>query len=180
MWGIDLNVLLASSYSVFLVSVAGVLELVARHTHRRTERSHTIGFSYHADLDFWKCPNGNHLFRAEITRESTAVLYRAQAHHCNSCPIKSRCTDSDEGRTIEVRSDSWLQSELRRFHRGLSLTLLLLADMIVAVAMLRQNTIRDGMLLVLLFLCITGVGLRLSPRFFRPARKNISISSVHY
>ena len=61
------------------------------------------------------------------------------AHQCNSCPIKNRCTDSDEGRVIEVQRDSWVESELRNFHRGLSLTLSLLADLILVVTILRQN-----------------------------------------
>lgn len=168
---IDFNVLLASGYSVFLALLAAVLELVARHSHRRTERIRTVGFLYHPDLDVWKCPNGKHLYRAEVNRESTAVMYRAQPHLCNSCPIKSRCTDSDEGRTITVQPNSWLQSELRRFHRGLSLMLLLLADLILIVTAISQDNIRDEILLATLLLCITGMGLRLLSRFFECAEE---------
>ena len=172
MHGIDVEVLLASGYAMFLAFVAAAFELAARHSHQRTRKIPTIGFSYHPELDIWKCPTGKHLYRTEMTRESSAVRYRAQAHHCNSCPIKSRCTDSDEGRVIEVQRDSWLQSELRKFHCGLSLTLLLLADLILVVTILRQNDTRDQLLLALPLLCITGAGLRLSPRFFRPTEKN--------
>ena len=100
---------------------------------------------------FGRCPNGKHLYRAEVIRESTVVRYRALAHQCNSCPIKNRCTDSDEGRVIEVQRDSWLESELRNFHRGLSLTLLLLADLILVVTILRQNDTRSQLLLALPF-----------------------------
>ena len=168
---IDFNVLLASGYSVFLALLAAVLELVARHTHRRTERIRTVGFLYYPDLDVWKCPNGKHLYRAEVNRESTAVMYRAQPHHCNCCPIKNRCTDSSEGRTIEVQPNSWLASELRNFHRGLSLLLLLLADLILVLTAIRKNSIWDEILLVALLLSITGTGLRLLSSFIRHAEE---------
>jgi hypothetical protein len=171
MHGIDVEVLLASGYAIFLASVAAAFELAARHSHQRTRKIPIIGFSYHPELDVWKCPNGKHLYRAEAL-ESSAVRYRAQAHHCNSCSVKSRCTDSMEGRVIEVQTDSWLQSELRKFHRGLSLTLLLLADLILVVTMLRQNSVREQLILVLPLLCITGTGFRILSNFFRPAERN--------
>lgn len=169
---IDVEVLLASGYAIFLAFVAAAFELAARHSHQRMRKIPTVGFSYHPELDIWKCPNGKHLYRAEVARESSVVRYRAQAHHCNSCPIKSRCTDSEEGRVIEVHTDSWLQAELRKFHRGLSLTLLLLADLILVVTMLRQNNMREQLILVLPVLCITGAGFRMFSNFFRPAERN--------
>lgn len=172
MHGMDVDALLAAGYAVFLTLVAAALELGARHSHKRTKRIRTVGFSYHPDLDVWKCPNGKHLYRAEVTRESTVVQYRAEAHHCNNCPIKSRCTDSEEGRVIEVQPDSWLQSELRIFHRGLSLTLLLLADLILIILILQQNDRGPQALLAVPVLCITGAGLRMSSTLFRPADKN--------
>jgi hypothetical protein len=172
MQGIDVDTLLAAGYAVFLALVAAALELGARHSHLRMQRIRTVGFSYHPDLEMWKCPNGKPLYRAEVIRESTVVQYRAEAHHCNRCPIKSRCTDSEDGRIIEVRADSWLQSEMHKFHRGLSLTLLLLADLILVVTIVRHNDIRHRMLLTLTALCITGVGLRISSHFLRPAEKD--------
>jgi hypothetical protein len=174
MHGINLEVLLASGYALFLASVAAVLEFAARHSHERTRKIPTVGFSYHPELDFWKCPNDKHLYRIEVMRESSAVRYQAQAIHCNNCPIKIRCTDSEEGRVVEVQADSWLQSEPRKFHRGLSLTLLLLADFILVVTMLRQNNVRDQLILILSVLCITGAGFRVFSNFFQPAEGNIS------
>ncbi len=167
MESLDISTLLACGYAVFLALLAAGFEFIARHSHHRTQRLRTVGFSYHSDLDLWKCPNDKYLYRAEVARESTAVIYRAAAHHCNSCPIKSRCTDSDEGRSIEVQPDSWLQSELRKFHRGLSLTLLLLADLILLATMVSRNNAADEILAALLLLCITVPGIRLASRFFR-------------
>ena len=167
MRGIDANVLLACGYAVFLAGLAAGLELLARHSHKRSETMRTVGFTYHPDLDIWKCPNRKHLYRTEVTRESTSVLYRAAAHDCNSCPIKLRCTDSDAGRTLRVHSDSWLQSELRRFHRGLSLTLLLLADLILVLTILTNSDVSSEVAAGFLLLCITGSGLRLAADFFQ-------------
>lgn len=172
MHGINIELLLGSGYAAFLAFVAAALEFLARHSHQRARRIRTLGFSYHADLDVWKCPNDKYLYRAEITRASAVILYRAQAHHCNNCPLKNRCTDSDEGRVIEVQQDSWLEAELRNFHRGLSLTLLLIADLILAVTILRQTGVREQMLLAIPFLFITGIGLRLSTKFLRPRDSN--------
>ena len=171
MHGIDVEVLLGSGYAIFLALVAAALEFLARHSHQRTQRIRTAGFSYHRELDVWTCPNSKHLLRAEATGESTAVRYRAQAHHCNICPIKSRCTDSDDGRIIEIQTDSWLQSELRKFHRGLSLSLFVLADLILIIAIIRHDNMRDQIFLALPLLCITGAGFQLAPRFFRPAQE---------
>jgi hypothetical protein len=172
---IDISVLLACTYAVFLAVVAALLERLARHSHRRSQRMRTVGFSYHPDLDIWRCPNGKHLFRAEVTRESTAVVYRAAAHDCNSCPIKSRCTDSAEGRTLQIRADSWLDSELRKFHRGLSLMLLFLAALILAITMFTARTAGDEMAAGLLLLCIAGSGFRLGVEFFRPQEDRHSL-----
>lgn len=178
MHGLDVSALLASGYASFLAVVAAGLELVARHSHRRTQRIRTAGFSYHPALDLWKCPNGQHLYRAEVAPDAAVVRYRAQAHQCNSCPIKYRCTDSEQGRVIEVRAGSWLQSELRKFQRGLSLTLLLLADVILLVTILRQNSLPDRMLLVLPLFAITAAGLRLWSGLFPEAERNVRIPSL--
>lgn len=167
MSGINASVLLALAYAAFLALVATGLELLARHSHQRSRRVRTVGFYFQSDLDAWKCPDGKLLYRAEVTRESTAVRYRALAHECNNCALKSRCTDSDEGRVIEVQPDSWLQSELRKFHRGVSLMLLLLAAVILAITLAWQHNALAQALLAVPLLGIAGAGLRLGQAFFQ-------------
>ena len=61
--GVDIEVLLASAYAVFLIFVAFGLEIVARHSHHRAERSHLAGFKYHPHHDIWECPTGQRLMR---------------------------------------------------------------------------------------------------------------------
>lgn len=158
--GIHAEVLLAAGYAIFLVLVAAGLELLARHSHRRSEKFHVTGFKYNKEFDLWECPTGQHLRRAEFDHARRVVRYRAPSCACNSCPAKGNCTDSDDGREIEHRLESWLESEIRRFHRGISLALLLLAGLIAAVEIVRYNRPREVLLLVGLLSLIGAGGLR--------------------
>ena len=131
--------ILAAGYAIFLIAVAGCLEVVARRSHRRSEEMPLAGFRYDPKLDFWTCPQEQKLVRAETDFARRLVVYRAPAHACNACAIKSRCTDSSSGRAIARAPHSWLQSELRRFHRGVSLTLFALAAIILLAGLLRSH-----------------------------------------
>jgi hypothetical protein len=141
--GVHVEVFLAASYAIFLVAVAFVLELVARHSHNRSEGYRNSGFAYLPKFDSWECPEGQLLMRAAVNYEQRMAVYRAPAHVCNCCRAKKNCTDSDEGRQLETRLDSWVESELRRFHRGISLVLLLLATVILVVETIRHAAPRE-------------------------------------
>lgn len=141
--GVHLEVVLAAAYALVLVVAAVLLERLARQAHRRAERYQTVGFTYHAQLDGWVCPADQRLHRIETDPVRRVSRYRAPAHACNACHLKGDCTDSDDGRTLEHRDDSWLESELRRFHRGLSVTLLVLATVILAAEIIRHDRPRE-------------------------------------
>jgi hypothetical protein len=130
---------LATGYALLLLVVAGGLEWMGRHSRRRSNQYHTGGFRFHKAADHWECPHGARLERAEIDHELRVIRYRAPARTCNGCPIKTRCTDSDEGREISVSMDPWLSSGIGRFHRGMSLVLLVLAGLIMTVELLRHG-----------------------------------------
>src|SRR5215469_1905577 len=131
------EVLLAVGYSLFLAGAATLLELLARHTQRRAEQYRVLGFKFHRHLDAWECPTGAHLHRSDHHQEYRVARYRAPAHICNGCIIKHRCTDSDGGREIIRTSFTWLETEVGQFHRGLSISLLLLAQFILGIELLR-------------------------------------------
>lgn len=141
--GVHVEVVLAASYAIFLVGAAFVLELLARHSHRRSERYRNSGFIYLQQRDYWECPAGHQLLRTETDYQRRIVHYRAPADACNACSLKNNCTDSEEGRLLESRPDSWLESELRKFHRGISLTLLLLATIILFAETVRHAEPRE-------------------------------------
>jgi len=134
-----LETLFATGYALLLLVIAAGLEMMGRHSHRRAGQYHNRGFRFHKHADHWECPQGTRLERAEIDNELRVVRYRAAAHTCNGCPIKARCTDSDSGRELSVPLDPWLSSAVGRFHSGISLTLLILAALIMAVELVRHG-----------------------------------------
>jgi hypothetical protein len=138
---------LVAGYAAFLMVAALCLDLLARHAHRRSDRYRTAGFEYQRELDAWICPEGQHLHRRELDLERRVARYRAHAHVCNSCPSKADCTESDEGREIARALDPWPQSEAGRFHRGISVVLLVLALVILAVGLTRYHAPIDAVML---------------------------------
>jgi len=136
---LDPEAWLATGYVLLLVVIAAGLEWMGRHSQRRASQYHTGGFRFHRHADHWECPQGALLEKAEIDNELRVIRYRAPAHTCNGCPIKSRCTDSDTGRELSVSLDPWLRSAIGRFHRGMSLALLVLAGLIMTIELLRHG-----------------------------------------
>lgn len=157
--GIHLEVALALGYVLFLGAVAFLLEFLARHSHQRSQTYAHAGFVFFRDRDLWECPAGRQLTRADADYRRNVVYYRAPAAACNSCDLKNNCTDSQEGRLLIHHPDSWIESELRRFHRGISLVLLFLAVLILLVEALRFSAPNDllalGTLLVPAAVAIT-------------------------
>ena len=58
--------------------------------------------------------------------------------------MKEHCTDSDEGREIVRPMDPWPYSEAGRFHRVISLTLVVLAALVLVVALARNHEPADA------------------------------------
>ncbi|MGA3269062.1 MAG: hypothetical protein ABSE16_19875 [Verrucomicrobiota bacterium] len=170
--GVHIEVILAGGYALLLVGVSAILEMVARHSHNRSEHFRNSGFVYKKKLDVWQCPTGHHLTREQTDFERRIALYRAPAHKCNVCHCKKDCTDSNDGRVLESRLDAWLQSELRRFHRGISLALLLLAAILLATEMMAYRAPHEWILLGVLLAPIIFAGSKLSVSFWERERKS--------
>jgi hypothetical protein len=160
-----LEPLLAGAYIVLLLIVAQALEWMARHSHRRAERYHTGGFRFHKDRDIWECPTGMALMRAEVDHQLRIVRYRAPAHTCNNCLIKSRCTHSDRGREIAVSMDPWVASASLRFQTGISLVLLALAGLLALAESLRHPHGPEVLAMVLLLSVVLAMGTKTFGRF---------------
>jgi hypothetical protein len=158
---------------LFLAGIAFVLELLARHSHRRSESIELAGFQYRREHDAWECPAGQPLMRIETNHQWGLVRYRAPAHICNCCGIKKQCTDSDEGRLIEQPVESWLDSEIRRFHRGISMALVVLAAVILASEIVFFRRGADQLLMAGILAPIGFFGARLTSQFWsHSARKS--------
>lgn len=150
--------ILAGGYAAFLLLAAALLEWLSAHTHRRSLRYRTAGFSYDAEQDHWQCPERQHLLPHEFDHERRLVRYRAKAHICNGCPRKPDCTDSNEGREIVRPLDPWPHSEAGRFHRGLSLVLVVLALLVLGVGVTRNHAPAEAALLLSMLAAALLVG----------------------
>ena len=172
---VHIEVWLAAGYTAFLVVVAGGLEWFGRYSRRRSGQFRTAGFKYHQHLDSWECPCGHHLLPHYRDPVRPVVRYRAPAHTCNACHKKPDCTDSDEGREILHSAEPWIESQAGRFHRGLSLALLLLAAFILIVEMFRHPVSPDFWFLVCVLALVMARGLRLAHEVVvRPHRQGLS------
>jgi hypothetical protein len=149
---------LVAGYAGFLLVAAVLLEWLSAHTHRRSLRFRTAGFTYDEQQDHWQCPEGQHLWPHEFDHERRLVRYRAKAHICNGCPRKQACTDSDHGREIVRPLDPWPHSEAGRFHRGLSLMLVVLALLVIVVGAVRNHSPADAALQLLLLVLASAIG----------------------
>jgi hypothetical protein len=180
MGGFHAEVLMASGYALFLVLVALMLEWLAKHSHRRSEQMRVTGFKFHRDFDHWECPTGQLLHRRSVDHQRNIVRYRAIGHICNCCHKKPDCTDSDQGREIEHRVDSWVQSEIHHYHRGISLALLLLAALILLAQLLWFKGPRDLMLVGCLLAAVSALGVRLLAGFRSSQTAAQDLNSQHY
>ncbi|HEY1472299.1 MAG TPA: hypothetical protein VGF61_24885 [Candidatus Acidoferrum sp.] len=172
--GVHLEVFLALTYAMFLVGVAFSLECLAGHSQKRAERYRNSGFIYFRELDYWECPAGRQLVQLHTDHQRQIVTYRAPATACNSCSLKLNCTDSEEGRILERRFDSWIESELRRFHRGISVALLLLAIIILFGEIIRYPQLHDREPLVALLLPLAVIQFKLLPSLGPRRQETIS------
>jgi transposase len=57
-------------------------------------------FSYDAEQDAYRCPQGQLLPRRKTKDTEAEVRYRADAAVCNACLIQASCTASDRGRMV--------------------------------------------------------------------------------
>jgi hypothetical protein len=140
---LSVPVLLAAGYAAALLAGAELLDRLAQHTARRSDRFRTAGFRYHATLDAWICPQDQYLWPQEYDAEQRMLRYRAKPSVCNACPVRSSCTNSEHGREIVRAIDPWPHSEAGRFHRGLALVLVVLAGLFVVTAAVVARTGAD-------------------------------------
>jgi transposase len=61
---------------------------------------HQAAFTYDSEHDVYQCPQGQTLKLEWIDDTGERTIYRARAASCNSCPVKSECTRSNQGRLV--------------------------------------------------------------------------------
>jgi len=158
------EVVMVGGYAVVLLIVAFVLDWLAQHTQRRSERFRTAGFRYLPQHDAWTCSEDAMLWPMEYDKEHHLVRYRAKPSVCNACHVKPSCTSSPHGREVTRAIAPWPHSEAGRFHRGMSMVLVGLAAVLLVVAAARHPQLPTLVLGVPLLFAIL-LGFRYSAHF---------------
>jgi hypothetical protein len=128
-WGfvLDLGLVLLLAYVLALWVGGWVLELLARANFHRAQRYAHQGFAYDAELDRYECPQGEWLTLHTFDDRNKLAIYKAPASSCNACVLKEFCTPHDDGRHVYRSLAEFHQTDVGRFHRGLSLIILVVA-----------------------------------------------------
>jgi len=159
--GVATESLLAAGYAIFLALAAVGLDLLARHSHRRSELYRTAGFSYLESADAWDCPEGERLHRVETDMHQRLARYRARAQVCNACPRKHDCTDSDTGREVTRALDPWPHSEAGHFHRGIAVAMVGFGVLVICAGAFLHHDAGDVAVLGAALLFCGAIGLYL-------------------
>ena len=124
---LGLEQVLLLAYLVLLWVGGWVLEVLARAHFHRAERYAHHGFSYDAELDRYECPQGELLTLDTLDDRNKLAIYKAPAASCNDCVLKAFCTPHDEGRRVYRSLAEFHETDVGRFHRRLSLTIVAVA-----------------------------------------------------
>ena len=150
----DLEVSLLLGYAIVVLAGARLMERLARVHFERARRYGEYGFHYDADADHYHCPQGERLALHLVDQQERVAVYRAPASACAGCPEKARCTPHDEGRHIYRPLAAWTETDVGRFHQGLSLLMAASAAALSLVALLGWAG-RPGTG-ILLLVCLTA------------------------
>ena len=74
-------------------------------------------FRYDLVQDVYICPNNQQLPLSKIAYTEREKRYQADPATCQACPLKSRCTTSDQGRQIKRSFDEEYVERVRSYHQ---------------------------------------------------------------
>ncbi len=72
-------------------------------------------FTYHPERDVYRCPGGTDLPFKHHAYGPRVSKYQADAATCNACPLKARCTESDQGRIVSRSFDEPYLERVRSY-----------------------------------------------------------------
>ena len=124
---LDLTLVLLLAYLLVLWVGGWALEFLARAHFHRAERYAHNGFAYDTELDRYECPQGELLSLHTFDDRHKLAIYKAPASSCNECVLKAFCTPHNAGRHVYRSLAEFHETDVRRFHRWLSLIVLGLA-----------------------------------------------------
>jgi len=83
---------------------------------RRQGRYGQERFTYLPEREVYVCPQGQELTKVTSKDTENAYVYQARPQVCNACSVKSSCTDSVKGRTLQRPFDQEYIERVRRYH----------------------------------------------------------------
>jgi hypothetical protein len=81
-----------------------------------TQRVPEQRFTYEADQDQYRCPHSAVLRLRTHPYTERVSIYQADAATCNACPLKAKCTKSDNGRLVRRHFDEAYLDLVRSYH----------------------------------------------------------------
>ena len=83
---------------------------------KRTPRFSRRDFTYDPERDTYTCPQGVVLPFASFSAAEQLKLYYTDPATCNACPLKARCTTTDQGRRVRRHVDEAYVERVRAYH----------------------------------------------------------------
>jgi hypothetical protein len=147
----ELEAWLILGYVIGVAVAARGFEALAKVHFARARRYAEGGFRYDADLDHYECPQGERLGLHQVDEDRRLAIYRAPADRCGGCALKAACTPHDRGRHVYRPLAAWAETDVGRFHQGLSLLLFGIGGVLAGVGLARwAGRPGDGLLAVAL------------------------------
>jgi hypothetical protein len=73
-------------------------------------------FTYDADRDVYRCPQGETLRVTGHSYTERTIRYQAPGAACDACPMKARCTTGAHGRQVYRNFDEGYLDRVRAYH----------------------------------------------------------------
>lgn len=145
-------------YVTVVLAAARLFEVLARGHFERAHRHAEQGFEYVADEDHYRCPEGERLSLHVRDEPKRLAIYRAPAWRCNGCALKESCTPHEEGRHVYRSLAAWIETDVGRFHRRLSLLMFAVGAMLSLAALNRWwGQAGAGSLLLILMMSLASL-----------------------
>jgi transposase len=90
--------------------------LVLPELNTRTPFFGKQAFRYDHAADVFTCPGGAALPYVRPDRPDQLLLYQAPAATCTACPLKARCTVSEQGRIVSRHYDEEFRDRVHAYH----------------------------------------------------------------
>jgi Transposase DDE domain len=85
--------------------------------HKRSSFFGPELFTYDRASDSYRCPNGATLRRVHHNVQNQVNLYRAEDGVCKQCPLRAKCTNSKDGRTVTRSFHEEYLERVRDYHK---------------------------------------------------------------